>query len=79
MKTERLPSKNRRALLDTYYMTHYKPELVESWLAWGSPEQCATTLRQYVEAGVRMITLRLTGWDQMGQLKRCIEEVLPKI
>ncbi len=65
--------------LDTYYMTHYKPELVESWLAWGSPEQCAAKLRQYVDVGVRMITLRLTGWDQMGQLKRGIEEVLPKI
>ncbi len=55
------------------------PELVESWLAWGSPEQCAAKLRQYVDVGVRMITLRLTGWDQIGQLQRCIEEVLPKI
>ncbi len=60
-------------------MTNYKPELVESWLAYGSPEECAARLRQYVGVGIKMITLRLTSWDQMSQLKRLMEEVLPKV
>ncbi len=65
--------------LNAYYMTQFKPEVVESWLAYGSPEQCISRLRQYVDAGVKMITMRLTSWDQMGQLKRCMEEVLPYV
>lgn len=65
--------------LNAYYMTNFKPEVVESWLAYGSPEQCISRLRQYVEVGIKMITLRLTSWDQMGQLKRCMEEVLPYV
>jgi alkanesulfonate monooxygenase SsuD/methylene tetrahydromethanopterin reductase-like flavin-dependent oxidoreductase (luciferase family) len=63
--------------LNAYYMTNFKPEVVESWLAYGSPEQCIAKLRQYIDVGIKMITMRLTGWDQMGLLKRCIEEVLP--
>ncbi len=63
--------------LNAYYMTNFKPAAVESWLAYGSPEQCISRLRQYVEVGIKMITLRLTSWDQMGQIRRCIEEVLP--
>ena len=58
-------------------MTNFKPEVVESWLAYGSPEQCITRLRQGMDVGIKMITMRLTGWDQMGLLKRCMEEVLP--
>ncbi len=65
--------------LNAYYMTNFKPEVVESWLAYGSPEQCISRLRQYVDVGIKMITLRLTSWDQMGQLKRCMEEVLPYV
>jgi alkanesulfonate monooxygenase SsuD/methylene tetrahydromethanopterin reductase-like flavin-dependent oxidoreductase (luciferase family) len=65
--------------LNAYYMTNFKPEVVESWLAYGSPEQCISRLREYIDVGVKMITMRLTGWDQMGQLKRCMEEVLPHV
>jgi alkanesulfonate monooxygenase SsuD/methylene tetrahydromethanopterin reductase-like flavin-dependent oxidoreductase (luciferase family) len=65
--------------LNAYYMTNFKPEVVESWLVYGSPEQCIAKLRQYIDVGIKMITLRLTSWDQMGQLKRCMEEVLPYV
>jgi alkanesulfonate monooxygenase SsuD/methylene tetrahydromethanopterin reductase-like flavin-dependent oxidoreductase (luciferase family) len=65
--------------LNAYYMTNFKPEVVESWLAYGSPKECIARLRQYVDVGVKMITMRLTSWDQMGQLKRCMEEVLPYV
>ena len=65
--------------LNAYYMTNFKPEAVESWLAYGSPEQCVARLRQYVDVGVKMITMRLTSWDQMGQIKRVMEEVLPNV
>jgi alkanesulfonate monooxygenase SsuD/methylene tetrahydromethanopterin reductase-like flavin-dependent oxidoreductase (luciferase family) len=65
--------------LNAYYMTNFKPEVVESWLAYGSPQQCIARLREYADVGIKMITMRLTSWDQMGQLKRCMEEVLPYV
>ena len=65
--------------LNAYYMTNFKPEVVKSWLAYGTPEQCIARLREYKEIGIGMITMRLTAWDQMGQLRRCIEEVLPYV
>jgi hypothetical protein len=34
-------------------------------------------LRAYLDAGLSHIALRLTSWDQRGQLKRFLGEVAP--
>jgi hypothetical protein len=37
------------------------------------------SLRRFRGTGVERITLRLTSWDQVGQLERVIREVLPRV
>jgi alkanesulfonate monooxygenase SsuD/methylene tetrahydromethanopterin reductase-like flavin-dependent oxidoreductase (luciferase family) len=63
--------------LDTYYMMEYAPERAASWTATGSPAECIEHLRAYERMGFHAVTLCCTSWDQMGQLKRVIDEVLP--
>ncbi len=53
--------------------------MVASWTAAGTPEQCADHLRDLAEDGAKAITLRITSWDQKGQLQRLVNEVLPRV
>jgi len=66
-----------KAFLDRYYTSNFSAAFVEGWTVAGSPAQCIRELRAYVEAGLSHITLRLTSWDQKGQLKRFLAEVAP--
>ncbi len=68
-----------KKFLDIYYTEDYDIDFVDSWVATGSPEQCIEHLRVYKEMGIDEVTLRVTGWDQFGQLERVIEEVLPYV
>jgi alkanesulfonate monooxygenase SsuD/methylene tetrahydromethanopterin reductase-like flavin-dependent oxidoreductase (luciferase family) len=64
--------------LEMYYVPDKFPlEMVSGWTATGSPRECAEHLLRYRDAGFDEITIRPTSWDQMGQLKRIINEVLP--
>ena len=63
--------------LDQYYSISYTREAVENWVALGSPEQCINQLQTFVDAGATDILLRFPSWDQAGQFRRCVEEVLP--
>jgi alkanesulfonate monooxygenase SsuD/methylene tetrahydromethanopterin reductase-like flavin-dependent oxidoreductase (luciferase family) len=64
--------------LQEYYMVD-QTKRYRAWTAAGSPEQCVQHLRVFQEMGFDEITLRLTSWDQRGQLKRVMEEVIPKL
>ena len=66
-----------KAFLDKYYTSNFSAKFVEGWTAAGSPRQCVDQLRAYVDAGLSHIALRLTSWDQPGQLKRFLGEVAP--
>jgi alkanesulfonate monooxygenase SsuD/methylene tetrahydromethanopterin reductase-like flavin-dependent oxidoreductase (luciferase family) len=68
-----------KRFLDAYYSTDWPPAVIESWVAYGSPDECVAKLRVWAELGAREITLRLTAWDQMGQLQRAMSEVLPRV
>src|SRR6185369_10826024 len=68
-----------KAFLDTYYTAKFSPAFVEGWTIAGSPKQCAEGLRQYFDAGLGHVALRLGSWDQDGQLSRFIEEVAPAL
>jgi alkanesulfonate monooxygenase SsuD/methylene tetrahydromethanopterin reductase-like flavin-dependent oxidoreductase (luciferase family) len=63
--------------LDRYYSISYARQTVESWVALGSPEQCIARLQTFVDAGATDILLRFPSWDQQGQFRRCVDEVLP--
>jgi alkanesulfonate monooxygenase SsuD/methylene tetrahydromethanopterin reductase-like flavin-dependent oxidoreductase (luciferase family) len=66
-----------KSFLDTYYTSRFSPSFVEGWTVAGSPKQCIAELSTYFEAGVGHMALRLTSWDQRGQLKRFLEEIAP--
>ncbi|RIK42090.1 MAG: hypothetical protein DCC58_11550 [Chloroflexi bacterium] len=67
-----------KQFLETYYTPDtFSDEMVAGWTASGSPQECAEHLLRYRAAGFDEITLRPTSWDQMGQLRRIIDEVLP--
>jgi alkanesulfonate monooxygenase SsuD/methylene tetrahydromethanopterin reductase-like flavin-dependent oxidoreductase (luciferase family) len=68
-----------KRFLDTYYTMNYSRESVAGWTATGSPDQCVEHLRVYKELGFDEVTLRMTGWDQFGQLERVTREVLPQL
>lgn len=68
-----------KRFLDTYYTMDYKPSFVDSWTATGSPEECIEHLRVYKRLGFDEVTLRVTAWDQFGQLERVMREVLPYV
>ena len=66
-----------KAFLDKYYTANFSARFVEGWTAAGSPKQCVEQLRAYLDAGLSHVALRLTSWDQRGQLKRFLTEVAP--
>jgi alkanesulfonate monooxygenase SsuD/methylene tetrahydromethanopterin reductase-like flavin-dependent oxidoreductase (luciferase family) len=63
--------------LDQYYSVSFARQAVENWVALGSPAQCIAHLQRFIDAGATDILLRFPSWDQQGQFKRCVEEVLP--
>jgi alkanesulfonate monooxygenase SsuD/methylene tetrahydromethanopterin reductase-like flavin-dependent oxidoreductase (luciferase family) len=66
-----------KAFLDKYYTANFSPGFVEGWTAAGSPRECIDHLKAYFDAGIQHITLRMTAWNQEGQLKRFLNEVAP--
>jgi alkanesulfonate monooxygenase SsuD/methylene tetrahydromethanopterin reductase-like flavin-dependent oxidoreductase (luciferase family) len=66
-----------KTFLDAYYSSKFSPAFVEGWTITGSPRECAQQLRAYFDAGVTHMALRLGSWDQLGQFKRFLDEVVP--
>ena len=66
-----------RRYLESYYTTTYSDEMLNLWVAMGTPEQCISDIQEYIDAGATTITLRLVGYDQQSMYDRVINEVLP--
>lgn len=64
--------------LNHYYSARILgPEKLDNWLAIGSPASVIEKIGRYVAVGCTTPILRFTSHDQEGQLRRCVEEVLP--
>jgi alkanesulfonate monooxygenase SsuD/methylene tetrahydromethanopterin reductase-like flavin-dependent oxidoreductase (luciferase family) len=68
-----------KRFLDKYYGREFTPEMVQTWTAAGSPEECVAHLRELRQAGAKSITLRITSWRQSAQYRRLLNEVLPRL
>jgi alkanesulfonate monooxygenase SsuD/methylene tetrahydromethanopterin reductase-like flavin-dependent oxidoreductase (luciferase family) len=69
-----------RRYLDGYYAPiAYSREAVEGWVACGPPQACAEQIGRFIDAGATDILLRFPSWDQRGQFRRTVEEVLPRL
>jgi alkanesulfonate monooxygenase SsuD/methylene tetrahydromethanopterin reductase-like flavin-dependent oxidoreductase (luciferase family) len=71
-----------RADFDSY-ISQYYPELskamdLSNWGPVGTPDQIATWLRTFAEAGVDHFICRFGALDQFGQVERFANEVLPQ-
>jgi len=66
-----------KKFLDAYYSTNFSAKFVEGWTITGDPKSCAEQLSAYAAAGLGHMALRLSSWDQRGQLTRFLEEVMP--
>jgi len=68
-----------KAFLDTYYSSRFSPAFVEGWTVAGSPRRCIEELRAYFDAGLTHVALRMTSWNQAGQLERFLNEIAPAL
>jgi alkanesulfonate monooxygenase SsuD/methylene tetrahydromethanopterin reductase-like flavin-dependent oxidoreductase (luciferase family) len=68
-----------KRFLDLYYTADFPRDGVAGWTATGSVTECVEHLLTYQELGFDEVTLRVTGWDQFGQLKRVVDEVIPRL
>lgn len=75
--TEAALDESKRFLEIYYQPIQFSREDLESWVALGSPEQCIEHLKVYERLGFDEVTVRITAWDQRGQLDRLIKEVAP--
>jgi alkanesulfonate monooxygenase SsuD/methylene tetrahydromethanopterin reductase-like flavin-dependent oxidoreductase (luciferase family) len=68
-----------KTFLDTYYSSRFSPAFVEGWTVSGSPQRCIEELRAYFDAGLTHLALRMTSWNQAGQLERFLNEIAPAL
>jgi alkanesulfonate monooxygenase SsuD/methylene tetrahydromethanopterin reductase-like flavin-dependent oxidoreductase (luciferase family) len=68
-----------KRFLDLYYAMDFPTQRVRSWTAAGSVDQCVEHLRVFEALGFHEVTLRITGWDQLGQLHRVLTELAPRL
>ncbi|HYK98431.1 MAG TPA: LLM class flavin-dependent oxidoreductase [Candidatus Acidoferrales bacterium] len=66
-----------KKFLDLYYSFDIERPRLDLWVAYGSPEEVIGKVREFATAGAKEITFRITSFDQRGQYRRLINEVLP--
>jgi alkanesulfonate monooxygenase SsuD/methylene tetrahydromethanopterin reductase-like flavin-dependent oxidoreductase (luciferase family) len=66
-----------------FYFNHYygprwpSEEIIQLWLAHGSPGECAAMVQSWIDMGFTTPVLRFTTRDQSGQVRRFLQEVVP--
>ncbi len=66
-----------KRFLDDYYTTDFDHDFVRMWTAYGSPQTCAEKILEFRDAGVELLSVRFTAYDQTAQLRRFVTEVVP--
>jgi alkanesulfonate monooxygenase SsuD/methylene tetrahydromethanopterin reductase-like flavin-dependent oxidoreductase (luciferase family) len=66
-----------KRFLDAYYGFDISRPRLDIWVAYGPAEEVIAKIREFADAGAKEITLRITSWDQRGQYRRLIEEIVP--
>jgi alkanesulfonate monooxygenase SsuD/methylene tetrahydromethanopterin reductase-like flavin-dependent oxidoreductase (luciferase family) len=68
-----------KEFLEAYYSMTASHWFVDAWTAYGPVDACIARLQAYIDAGLDMITIRLTSWNQDAQYRIYTEEVLPAL
>jgi len=65
-----------KRFLDAYYGFDISRPRLDIWVAYGPAEEVIGKIREFADAGAKEITLRITSWDQKGQLEKIKREVI---
>jgi alkanesulfonate monooxygenase SsuD/methylene tetrahydromethanopterin reductase-like flavin-dependent oxidoreductase (luciferase family) len=68
-----------RAFVEGYYQAPYEVMVRSQGLCAGTAERCIAWLNEFIAAGAQTLVLRFGGPDQIAQLERCANEVLPHL
>jgi alkanesulfonate monooxygenase SsuD/methylene tetrahydromethanopterin reductase-like flavin-dependent oxidoreductase (luciferase family) len=66
-----------------FYFNHYygprwpSEEIIQLWLAHGSPRECAAMIQSWIDMGFTTPVLRFTSRNQDGQVRRFLQDVVP--
>ncbi|MFT7571581.1 MAG: alkanesulfonate monooxygenase SsuD [Paracoccaceae bacterium] len=63
--------------LEDFHGPPIRDDVVDRWAVAGPPEQMAARLQSYIDIGVNIFQLVIGSPDQLGQMRRIAEEVLP--
>jgi alkanesulfonate monooxygenase SsuD/methylene tetrahydromethanopterin reductase-like flavin-dependent oxidoreductase (luciferase family) len=63
----------------TRYYGPMDETFLRNWLAAGPPAEVARRIQEYIDNGCSMPILRFAGWNGMAQLRRCLDEVMPRL
>ncbi|MCZ6645902.1 MAG: LLM class flavin-dependent oxidoreductase [SAR324 cluster bacterium] len=66
-----------KKFLDSYYSADFDPEFIHMWTVIGAPEACAEKIRAFGEAGVQVLSVRFTAFNQTAQMRKFMEQVVP--
>ena len=66
-----------KQFLEKYYSIDFSREAIDRWSAYGPPERCVENLKGYLDAGVQMLLIRFSSFNQREQLQRFVETVVP--
>lgn len=67
------------AFLNDYFMTKLPMHVVDAWGAYGTPEDVAARIQEYVDEGLDVPVLRFVSFDQKGQVELAAKELVPII
>jgi alkanesulfonate monooxygenase SsuD/methylene tetrahydromethanopterin reductase-like flavin-dependent oxidoreductase (luciferase family) len=68
-----------RAFIEGYYNAPFDVMARRQSVCFGTAATCATWLNDFIAAGAQTIVLRFGAPDQIGQLERCTQDVLPRV
>lgn len=75
---KRAAYKESKFYFDNYYSPSWPPQdTIKIWLAHGGPRECAEMIQSWIDVGITTPILRFTARDQMRQIRRFIDEILP--
>ena len=74
-----LAEKEMRTFIESYYGGPYEQLARRQGLCAGTPARCVAWLNDFIAAGAQTIVLRFGCSDQLGQLERCVRDVLPQV
>jgi alkanesulfonate monooxygenase SsuD/methylene tetrahydromethanopterin reductase-like flavin-dependent oxidoreductase (luciferase family) len=68
-----------QAVLEAYHLRPFDDETIDRWLLHGSPEECATRLAEYIQAGANAFQIVIASYHQERQIRALAEQVLPLV